>query len=115
MAIEIMVRSSGINWVWYHRYEIDGNTAKQVWSDRFHKFDKNQGAENHPVWTHYVEMHSEPSETAIAAFARNGRDILKSHNDWCDRENLPHGPFIMVRPKDDYKNVTYYSLIDSDR
>lgn len=46
---DFVLSGGGINWCWYTGYDwqADG-TAREVWSDRFHRFNPDQGADDHP-------------------------------------------------------------------
>lgn len=51
--MDIIARDHGINWTWYHWMTVGDGVVTVTWSDRFHKFESDRGADNHPEtdWT----------------------------------------------------------------
>lgn len=43
----IIAASGGINWCWYHWFEIDGKTVRETRANRWHRFE-NRGGEAEP-------------------------------------------------------------------
>ena len=107
MSKNIIVDGGGINWCWYTEYELgeteNGLTkAKQLWSNRFHKFDTFQGAGKHPTATH--NHSSGTTKPVLRVYAREMTDeekkreqesfdfFWKGWTSWCKQFNVdPNG------------------------
>lgn len=49
----IIINNGGINWCWYQALEHqDNGLYREVWKERFHRFNPDQGSEDHPIATH---------------------------------------------------------------
>lgn len=72
--MDIIVRDHAINWTWYAWLTVDGNVATVMRQDRFHKFDEQQGAGQHPEtqwsWGVYRKMADTPEKRATWGDAR---------------------------------------------
>ena len=50
---DIITADGGINWCWYTAYTLNPDgTLSVITSDRFHRFNYDQGADSHPTPTH---------------------------------------------------------------
>lgn len=63
---ELIASGGGINWCWYHWLTVDdeARTVVQTRADRFHRFNYEQGADNHPVATaKSFDVYNAPADT----------------------------------------------------
>ena len=87
----ITIRDNAINWVWYNQYSLHTSSwDKVLWgsliaSDRIHKFDERQGAEQHPKMeeAHIFNgsFYNRPDYGQIKAF---GMETIKRWEQACE-------------------------------
>lgn len=104
---DFVLSSGGINWCWYagYKWQADG-TAREVWSDRFHRFNPDQGADDHPDadgTLDYSDMKPKWNERLPDSWNERAAQTWQKH---CDETGVPYdfsGYIITMTRKDGEK------------